>query len=254
MKYFAVSDCHGFFNELMTALDTAGFDINNPEHTLVVCGDLFDRGSQPREIFDFVKSLPKERFIYIRGNHEDLLMDCLSEIYKGYNPSNHHYHNKTVQTIFDFCGITRQDFWEKRGETILAIKKNIAPLIDFINERSINYYETGTHVFVHGWIPCEIVGGRTYGDYSRNDNWRDANEMQWREARWINGMYCAKYWGIVEPDKTIVCGHWNAGWGHYMYDDESNEDNNEPFYSDGIIAIDACTALSKIVNCIVIEE
>ena len=53
MKYFAVSDCHGFYSNLMFALKNAGFDINNPEHILIVCGDLFDRGEQPKEIFEF---------------------------------------------------------------------------------------------------------------------------------------------------------------------------------------------------------
>lgn len=254
MKYFAVSDCHGFYSNLMLALKNAGFDINKPEHILIVCGDLFDRGRQPREIFEFVKSLPKERFVYVRGNHEDLLMDCLQEIYDGYNPRRHHYHNKTVQTIFDFCGVTDCDFWERRDETIATIKKYIAPLVDFINERCVNYYETSTHVFVHGWIPCDIQGSIRYGTYTKLDDWRRATKEQWKSARWVNGMDCANYWHITEPGKTIVCGHWHCSYGHYMFEDKETEDDYTPFYSDGIIAIDACTALSGIVNCIVVDE
>ena len=44
-KYlYCVSDVHSFYDELMTALTKAGFDINNEEHIFVSCGDLLDRG------------------------------------------------------------------------------------------------------------------------------------------------------------------------------------------------------------------
>lgn len=40
MKIFCISDVHSFFNEMIKALDEAGFDKNNSNHLLVVCGDL----------------------------------------------------------------------------------------------------------------------------------------------------------------------------------------------------------------------
>ena len=46
MKYFVSSDIHGFFDEWQNALTDKGFDLNNPEHKIILCGDLFDRGSQ----------------------------------------------------------------------------------------------------------------------------------------------------------------------------------------------------------------
>ena len=42
MKFFVVSDIHGFYNELIKAVSSAGFDKNNKNHTLIICGDLFD--------------------------------------------------------------------------------------------------------------------------------------------------------------------------------------------------------------------
>ena len=54
MKYFVSSDIHGFFNEWQNALKDKGFDLNNPEHKIILCGDLFDRGSQQKEIINFV--------------------------------------------------------------------------------------------------------------------------------------------------------------------------------------------------------
>lgn len=43
MKFFAISDMHSFYDPMIDALDQAGFEKNNPEHTLIVCGDAFDR-------------------------------------------------------------------------------------------------------------------------------------------------------------------------------------------------------------------
>ena len=57
MKYFCVSDIHSFFKELITALDNAGFEKDNPEHVLCVLGDLFDRGNETVQCFEFIKEL-----------------------------------------------------------------------------------------------------------------------------------------------------------------------------------------------------
>ena len=32
MKYFVISDVHGFYNEMKNALDEAGFEPNNENH------------------------------------------------------------------------------------------------------------------------------------------------------------------------------------------------------------------------------
>ena len=79
MKYFVSADIHGFYDEWITALKEKGFDINNPEHKIIVCGDLFDRGRQPKQIIDFILST-KDKFILIRGNHEDLMEDMIKKI------------------------------------------------------------------------------------------------------------------------------------------------------------------------------
>lgn len=64
--------------------------------------------------------------------------------------------------------------------------------------------------------------------------------------------------GIVENGKTIVCGHWHCSFGHAYYEGDGGEFDNAPnftpYYGKGIIALDACTPVSKMVNCIVIED
>jgi len=39
-KFFVFSDVHGFYKELMKALDDKGFDMENPNHYIISCGDL----------------------------------------------------------------------------------------------------------------------------------------------------------------------------------------------------------------------
>ena len=48
-------------------MNKTGFDLNNEEHILIICGDLFDRGSESSKLYEFIKSLQKERRILIRG-------------------------------------------------------------------------------------------------------------------------------------------------------------------------------------------
>ena len=97
MKYFIITDAHGFADQLQLALDKAGYDINNPEHFFVSLGDLLDRGRQPRQILKFVLSIPKDRRILIKGNHEYLIEELIN---KGFYES-HVLHNGTVQTIIE---------------------------------------------------------------------------------------------------------------------------------------------------------
>lgn len=58
-KYFVVTDVHGFYDEMTSALNEKGFDINNPEHIIISCGDLLDRGPKPKECIDFMMNLYK---------------------------------------------------------------------------------------------------------------------------------------------------------------------------------------------------
>ena len=66
-KYFVASDIYSFYTLCIKELNKTGFDLNNEGHILIICGDLFDRGSESLKLNEFIKSLPKERRILIRG-------------------------------------------------------------------------------------------------------------------------------------------------------------------------------------------
>lgn len=239
MKIFAVSDVHGFYSEMRTALNTAGFDPNNDEHWLFVLGDIIDRGREPNELIEYLINLPRK--ILIRGNHEDLFLEACQ---RGYCMM-HDIHNGTLQTIEDLSGITMITGREQNA--FLAAYSKMKPLLNSM----VNYIETEKYVFVHSWLPTMHVGGNPI----IHANWRNADNKLWNKARWINPFEAARN-GILF-DKTIVFGHWHcsAGWAKKLGISEFGDDARfDTFYGDGYIGLDACTVRTHKVNCLVIED
>lgn len=264
--YFVVSDVHSFYEEFQAALNKEGFDLNNPNHKLIVCGDLFDRGSGTKEVYNFVKSLG-DRFLYIRGNHEDLLEDCIADIVSGRSIGRHHFGNGTVRTVADFCGFKTE--WEisasRRSEEInQLVYTKTRPLLEFIDSKAVDYLELENYIFVHGWVPTIDENLSPFSKkplkLAPREWWDDQEDCSsrdiWRDARWTNGMQAWKE-GCVIPGKTIVCGHWHTSQAHCYIHNVGSEWGPDAcfdiFRDEGIIMLDACTVHSGRVNVLVIE-
>lgn len=259
MKYYVVSDTHGFYSELIEALTEKGFFSDTEPHKLIICGDLLDRGKEINQLVDFVLELmKKDEVILIKGNHEDLLLDLVDKIYD-YLPSpeyTHHGSNGTFKTALSLAKMKKTDvelYPENFRNRVLC-----TPFCRKIIPNMVDYFETDNYIFVHGWIPCyeTIYRGRER-KYSPMKNWRNATKKEWEKARWYNGM-AAHVCGVKEKGKTIVCGHFHVSWGHSVIHGSCPEFGNEadftPYYDDGIIAIDGCTAYTRKVNCIIIND
>lgn len=247
-KLFCISDVHGFYDEMRKALDEAGFDPNDEDMWLVSLGDVFDRGPGNKKVLDYLMSLPRK--ILIRGNHLDLLEDCIR---RGY-PQLHDCHNKTFDTILELGnGSLDDDFYK----CCLVTENVIKPYIDCC----VNYFETKSFVFTHGWLPviCDDGLPMHYTKnrlFSKNDDWRNATEEEWSQARWLNGIKMAHDgFGIEKP---VIVGHWHCSWGRAQYEGKSEFDDDADFspyyYEDKLIAIDACTAHTGKVNVLVVED
>lgn len=243
-KFFVTSDIHSYFNELVEALKNAKFDENNEEHWLVVCGDCFDRGPDSAKVLNYLQNLPRK--VLIRGNHEKLLLDCCTRGWFG----NHDLSNGTARTIFHLG--YGNEFEDMCKDTLAKVK----PFIDGM----VNYLETKNYIFVHSWIPVINKDGLP-AHYTRgrsfefNPDWRNASQEDWDAATWGNPFDMAKR-GLI-PDKTIVFGHWATEHKWAEVENRKDFDDNakfEPYYGDGIIGIDGCTAYSGKCNVIVIED
>jgi len=257
-KYFVSGDIHSFYEEWMRYLNHAGFDINNPDHKIIICGDLFDRGSETVECFKFVKKLAAQnRLIYVRGNHEDLLFDCVSEIRRRFDIGIHHMNNGTVRTIADLVGVTQYDILCNCYDTA-TFESKIGELLEFIDKNTVDYLELGNYIFVHGWVPTDSEDSNKY--HARKNHIladRSTWDDKWDSARWSNGMLCWAQ-GAIPDGKTVVCGHWHTSWGHYKFHEHKWEfpplgykdarKSFKPFVEPGIIALDGCVAYSGIVN------
>lgn len=257
MRYYVAADTHGYYKELMEALREKGFFQDPGPKKLILCGDVYDRGREALDLQAFLLELmDKNEIILIRGNHEDLALHLLHEWHRGSYRTYRHQVNGTVDTVCQLTGSTQDDLNRQPEEVGRKFLKD-----DFIQKiipSMMDYYETAHYIFVHGWIPCiEEEDDMGKKNYKRMEDWREADEYAWNRARWINGMEAA-HSGVTEEGKTIVCGHWHTSFGHCHYEDDGGEFDNhpnfEPYYGEGIIALDGCIPVSRKTNCIFIVD
>ncbi len=249
MKYYVAADVHGFYTEFSKALDEAGFFTDPEPHRLIILGDLFDRGREAPEMQAFILDLlARDAVILVRGNHEDLFEEMVT-IDEGL-PVRHHVSNGTYGTALQLTGYDPASARTRHLEFAEAARET--PYYLQINPATRDYYETAHYLFVHGWIPGR---GTRDGSFRYDPAWREADPEAWWLARWCNGMDAAR---TCKAEKTILCGHWHCSYGHAVYENRGSEFGPDadfsPYYGPGVIALDACTAYSRKVNVIVLED
>ena len=252
MKNFVVSDIHDHYDLLTESLNRNGFDINNEDHRLIVCGDAFYSGPQPGELFVFLRELSeKGRLIFIYGNHDIELLDNL-RVKRFTRPAN----RRCAALIVRY--LTQKT--ELSDDELVSECENLG-FTRFLSEVPVWYYENEDYVFTHGFIPTEKKAYRP--------DWRDATEREWRTAAARgDAMMLSMRYGISEPNRKIVCGHYSAArcylmknatptdWENKIYKDVSKvpTEGFKPFFGDTFIAIDKSVKKTGFMNCIVIEE
>ena len=260
----------------MQTLNESGFFTDPEPCKLIVCGDLLDRGEEPDEMQRLMAGLLKQdRLIFIRGNHEDLMERLLTDLETGYGMDriecgeSYHVKNGTWLTALQLSGMSHREGICRPEVLIQRVKRSL--YYSMLMPAALNYFETEHYVFTHGYIPCHAIQGspkyERYKDFYRNANWRDASPEEWGYARWYNGMEFACQRNLYLPDKTVVCGHHHCSYGHANIEGEGAENGLRaiytPFYGQrphqpdaplAVIGLDACTAESGIMNCIVLED
>lgn len=267
MKYFCVSDIHGHYTEAFNALSNADYDENNPNHKLIVIGDITDRGPEALEVIQWLKELTDQnKAIVLKGNHDNFILKFL----KNDNILFDWQNNGLDATIDDldhrtksfesYCLLNDKPFdintfneWQRI--TSASIQKEYPWLRKWV-ESFPDYYETKNYIFTHGIIDC------------RNGNdWHNSNYTKYYYKGWQ-----ANHW--VSPDdylfftnktnKHLVVGHLNASLMRYTFENKTSEGynylayypENEIYYHKDIDTyfLDACTIATKRVNVLVIED
>lgn len=253
MRYFIVSDIHSFATELKWALKSAGFDAKNKNHTLVVVGDVFDRGDETIELYKFLSSIPKKRCILIRGNHEYLAFDLIRKQY----PESHDFSNHTVDT---FCQIAHRDIndlhcgdvsWTEVTSYVRSSK-----IWAWLNSKQwVDYFELGPYIFTHSFIPVKVkeqyrsrylcwgAYGMSAKCFEYDPNWREASRADLEESTWGDPVdyYQA---GLFEEEskkgKILVVGHWHVSdfWKRIANIKSYDQPITEIYYSKDFIGLD----------------
>ena len=249
MKNFVVSGIHDHYDFLIEALDRNGFDINDENHRLIVCGDAFYSGPQPGELFVFLRELfEKDRLVFIYGNHDiELLNNLLAR--KFTRPANRRCAELIVNHLTQKTGFSDVELiaeCERLGFT------------RFLAKTPVWYYENENYVFTHGFIPTKKKAYRP--------DWRNATPEEWNAAARSDAMILSMRYGVSEPNKKIVCGHYSAArcylmkdatqadWDNKIFKDVSGvpAEGFKPFFGDAFIAIDQSVKKTGFMNCIIL--
>jgi hypothetical protein len=263
MRYFAVSDIHGCKTQLCKALESAGFDENDPGDFLIVCGDAFDRGSEPVQTYAFLKKMADaKRAAVVRGNHEYLLAELIDRGCGEWWDAT----NGTADTLDALlgAGISREE-----------IKK-------WIFGRCVDYFIVGRYVCVHSWVPIAPHGKGAesalsglavdrLGEYGGEDGSypqkiidpiapKDFGKVPpsgWEGASWIDPLKAFKG-GLTIPGMTIVGGHKCSAYFHRTFDADGGVGHGEygnvsAFVRRGYICLDGRAFRTGKVNVILLK-
>jgi len=228
--YFIISDIHGHFDEMIFALKKSGYDNNNSNHHLIVIGDMFDRGTQSKEVLEYLYNLNiQDKASIILGNHDCFIIEFLNGDYKR-TEFNIKY-NGTGDTISSLLGINY-----KVGMDLEEIKNKITKKYSYLSKwlKSLPLYlEIGDYIFVHGGINGE------------DENWREGKveDFVWSRQNELPPV----------EGKTMVVGHTRVVTIRYPRQDYKELLLNTPeafniLFDKSKIFIDSFVEISKMIN------
>ncbi|PLR78629.1 serine/threonine protein phosphatase [Bacillus sp. V3-13] len=198
--YYVISDIHGCHAEMMDAL--SHWDKEN--ETLIVLGDLIDRGPDSLNVVQTLRELKEvapDRVVVLKGNHDEsftawLLDTPEEELGFYYMPS----HEETVRSFYGYdpenVQKCKRDSRKQRGQHIrhLFIKE-----LHFL-ARLPMVHETENCIFVHAGINLNI------------QDWRD-------DERCMNEIRNPFIYSKKQAPKRVFFGHTPTG---LIRDDKSD--------------------------------
>lgn len=256
MKYYFVSDLHGCpLDWLISALYQK--DFNAATDTLVVVGDIVDRGQHSLELINYVLSLPHK--IIVLGNHDcrDFELIACNRQVERFDTL-----NGVGATYYSLLQLT------SKKEPDLGVMK-LMPMPTNNWRAFTRYYSLGVWavefpnlIATHAWVPTIQMRRATRdGDIVETKllNWRAASVADWLNAVWSNTHECVK--NNLWPNKPLLVGHWHA-WelrDAFQYHKKRGpkellpiEDCKTFYYKTGTF-IDSCTIASALINVEVYE-
>jgi serine/threonine protein phosphatase 1 len=172
-RVIGIGDTHGCF-DLLKALIVDQIHFNPQNDLLVVLGDMIDRGKDSMKVCLFLMELKEkcpDNVVLLRGNHEDICHAYLTQ------KENDYFYSRWYGNLW----------MENGGQATIKSFGGLNParkiLIPFIESLEL-YFETDSHIFVHGGIP-------------RGKNLRTARK---EELLWNRSL-------SYEGSKNLIIGH-----------------------------------------------
>ena len=235
MKYFVTSDIHGHYSVLIELLNTNGYDENNTNHKLIVCGDMFDRGLESLEVYKYLKRLKsEEKAIIVFGNHDNMLKDVLTNQTRVKFNIEHNGLGETIKSFYSSVS-DKEINLEDLEDCKKVINEGYPELIEWLEDLPL-FYELENYIFVHAGLNCD-----------KEVDWR--TETDERTFIWTKKFHLDEF-DTNHIDKTIVCGHYRTS----EMDAECREGEYGFYKKINKIFIDANVEESGQLNCLILEE
>ncbi|WP_163652109.1 metallophosphoesterase family protein [Listeria sp. PSOL-1] len=178
---FAIGDVHGE----ITLLDRILENWQKEKQTLLLVGDLIDRGENPGAVLKRIKKLSEEaEVIVLKGNHEQMLLDWLAAPTEKMAYYISQGGMETIQTLLTHTieeKVTPDELAER-------VKEDAQDLIQFVQKLPL-YYEVGKYVFVHAGVDLTL------------SDWHDTNP---KDFLWIREPFL---FGQNKTGKVFIFGH-----------------------------------------------
>ncbi len=110
MKRFVISDIHGRAKAARQALERSGFD--NSKDQLIFLGDAVDYGEDVPGVLNFLSEI--RDLIWIRGNHDDWMIDYLSGRMEDEEDSDLWRYNGGTESIVQYLKVGKEEFERHR--------------------------------------------------------------------------------------------------------------------------------------------
>jgi serine/threonine protein phosphatase 1 len=187
-RVYAVGDIHGrrdLFEALLAAIDEDDAAAAPAETTVVLLGDLVDRGPDSAGVIELARQWQRRRRVRILGgNHEEMFLRGFDEL----EIFRHFLRHGGRETVLSY-GIDRARFLQATMEEAQQLMRDAVPREDIVFLAGFeDMVQIGDYVFVHAGIDPRVA----------------LDEQKPRDLRWIREPF------LSHPDShgpVVVHGH-----------------------------------------------
>ncbi len=243
-KYFVVSDIHGNYDEFIMALERNYFDISNPNHHVIVNGDIFDGdGKKVLEVIDYMKKLQvSDRLTFVVGNHdiafrklEDMRLSDDKQYVFLPSEENVRTDLNTFSQILKFdVNPANLESWD---DFIKYYKKDLNSVCEWVRETSVDFVEIDNYFIHHSGLENKI-GGNSILLLAKEDN-----------RKRIIGHFHSSRLATVEKARRKQEGMWSVNKDHYIsLNGVISTDCSDKNFKVGCFTFESAGELKKFIN------